>query len=56
MDRLILLRHGEAEAGSETGGDFGRRLTARGREASAAVASAIEAGFTKSKLYMTVPP
>jgi len=41
MDRLILLRHGEAEAGSETGGDFGRRLTARGREASAAVASAL---------------
>jgi phosphohistidine phosphatase len=41
MDRLILLRHGEAEAGSETGGDFGRRLTGRGREASAAVASAL---------------
>lgn len=41
MDRLILLRHGEAEAGSETGGDFGRRLTPRGREASAAVASAL---------------
>ena len=41
MDRLILLRHGEAEAGSETGGDFGRRLTGRGCEASAAVASAL---------------
>lgn len=41
MDRLILLRHGEAEAGSETGGDFGRRLTARGREACAAVASSL---------------
>ena len=41
MDRLILLRHGEAEAGSETGGDFGRRLTPRGREACAAVASAL---------------
>jgi phosphohistidine phosphatase len=41
MDRLILLRHGEAEAGSETGGDFGRRLTTRGREACATVAASL---------------
>lgn len=30
MDRLILLRHGQADPGSETGEDFDRRLTPRG--------------------------
>jgi phosphohistidine phosphatase len=35
MDRLILLRHGDAERDSETGEDFDRRLSARGREESA---------------------
>ena len=30
MDRLILLRHGQAEPGSETGEDFDRRLAPHG--------------------------
>eukprot|EP01035_Chromulina_nebulosa_P004543 gene4543-6216_t len=30
MDRLILLRHGQADAGSETGDDFDRRLAPHG--------------------------
>lgn len=30
MDRLILLRHGKAEADSESGEDFDRRLAPRG--------------------------
>jgi phosphohistidine phosphatase len=30
MDRLILLRHGQADAGSETGDDFDRRLASHG--------------------------
>jgi len=35
MDRLILLRHGDAERDSESGDDFDRRLSGRGREESA---------------------
>lgn len=35
MDRLILLRHGDAERDSESGDDFDRRLSDRGREESA---------------------
>lgn len=35
MQRLILLRHGDAERDSETGDDFDRRLSDRGREESA---------------------
>ncbi len=30
MDRLILLRHGQADPGSETGDDFDRRLAPHG--------------------------
>jgi phosphohistidine phosphatase len=30
MDRLILLRHGQADAGSESGDDFDRRLAPHG--------------------------
>jgi len=32
MDRLILMRHGQAERHAATGGDFERSLTLRGRE------------------------
>ncbi|HEX5378832.1 MAG TPA: histidine phosphatase family protein [Phenylobacterium sp.] len=32
MDRLILLRHGDAERDSPSGDDFDRRLSERGRE------------------------
>jgi phosphohistidine phosphatase len=35
MDRLILLRHGKAEADSESGDDFDRRLASRGVQESA---------------------
>jgi phosphohistidine phosphatase len=35
MDRLILLRHGKAEADSESGDDFDRRLAPRGVSESA---------------------
>ncbi|MBU4434325.1 MAG: histidine phosphatase family protein [Alphaproteobacteria bacterium] len=32
MDRLILMRHGQAERQAATGGDFERGLTPRGRD------------------------
>jgi phosphohistidine phosphatase len=32
MDRLILMRHGQAERQAATGGDFERGLTPKGRE------------------------
>ena len=37
MDRLILLRHGKAEADSASGDDFDRRLAPRGVEESAEI-------------------
>lgn len=37
MDRLILFRHGKAEAESSSGDDFDRRLAPRGIEESAAM-------------------
>jgi phosphohistidine phosphatase len=46
MDRLILLRHGKAEADAPTGQDFDRALTGRGRRDVELVARALaEAGF-----------
>ena len=45
MDRLILLRHGKAEADAPTGQDFDRALTGRGRRDVALVARELaEAG------------
>jgi phosphohistidine phosphatase len=41
MDRLILLRHGKAEADAPTGQDFDRALTGRGRRDVALVARAL---------------
>lgn len=47
MDRLILLRHGKAEADAPSGQDFDRALTDRGRRDTALVARALaEAGVT----------
>ncbi|MET0294273.1 MAG: histidine phosphatase family protein [Phenylobacterium sp.] len=47
MDRLILLRHGEAERQAPSGEDFDRRLTASGRrESQQAGESLAELGFT----------
>jgi phosphohistidine phosphatase len=46
MERLILLRHGKAEASAPSGVDFDRSLTERGRRDSAMVANALaDAGF-----------
>ena len=41
MDRLILLRHGEAERDSQSGEDFDRPLAARGQKESAATGEAL---------------
>ena len=41
MDRLILLRHGKAEAEAPTGQDFDRALTGRGGRDAALVARAL---------------
>jgi phosphohistidine phosphatase len=47
MDRLILLRHGKAEADAPTGQDFDRHLTGRGARDAALVARKLaEAGHT----------
>ncbi len=47
MDRLILLRHGKAQADAPSGQDFDRVLTARGRSDAALVARKLaDAGHT----------
>lgn len=43
MDRLILLRHGEAERRAPSGRDFDRALTAAGRAAAVTVGRALAA-------------
>ncbi|WP_340645954.1 histidine phosphatase family protein [Phenylobacterium sp.] len=46
MDRLILLRHGEAERDAPSGDDFDRRLARRGIAASAAMGETLaDLGF-----------
>lgn len=46
MDRLILLRHGQADPGSETGEDFDRRLAPHGIVESRAMGERLaEMGF-----------
>jgi len=46
MDRLILLRHGKAEADSVSGDDFDRRLAPRGiRESAEMAAQLADMGF-----------
>lgn len=46
MDRLILFRHGKAEADSDSGDDFDRRLAPRGERESAAMAAQLaDMGF-----------
>ena len=55
MDRLILLRHGKAEADSDTGEDFDRRLAPRGARESAEMATQLaEMGF-KPDLALVSP-
>ncbi len=55
MDRLILLRHGEAEADSASGRDFDRRLTARGARQSAATAERLAALGVAPNLALVSP-
>jgi phosphohistidine phosphatase len=55
MDRLILLRHGKAEADSVSGDDFDRRLAPRGiRESAEMAAQLADMGF-KPDLALVSP-
>jgi phosphohistidine phosphatase len=55
MDRLILLRHGKAEADSISGDDFDRRLAPRGiRESAQMAAQLADMGF-KPDLALVSP-
>ena len=43
MQHLIIMRHAKAEKDANSGEDFDRRLTARGREEASTVATALKA-------------
>lgn len=53
MRRLILLRHAKAEAARPGGGDFGRRLTGRGRRDAAAMGAVLAARKFAPDLALT---
>jgi len=55
MDRLILLRHGKAEADASTGQDFDRALTGRGRRDVALVARELAAAGQAPDLALVSP-
>ena len=55
MDRLILLRHGKAEADAPTGQDFDRALTDRGRRDAALVAQALAEADLAPDLALVSP-
>lgn len=55
MDRLILLRHGKAEANAASGKDFDRALTERGRQDTALVARALADAGLKPDLVLVSP-
>jgi phosphohistidine phosphatase len=55
MDRLILLRHGKAEADAPTGQDFDRALTGRGRRDVALVARELAEGGLGPDLALVSP-
>ena len=55
MDRLILLRHGKAEADASTGQDFDRALTGRGRRDVALVARELAGGGRAPDLALVSP-
>jgi phosphohistidine phosphatase len=55
MDRLILLRHGKAEADAPTGQDFDRALTGRGRRDVALVARELAAAGQAPDLALVSP-
>jgi phosphohistidine phosphatase len=55
MDRLILLRHGKAEAGAASGRDFDRPLTERGRRDAVIVAQALDQAGVRPDLVLVSP-
>jgi phosphohistidine phosphatase SixA len=55
MERLILLRHGKAEAGSTSGEDIDRPLTERGRRESALIAAAAVFDLTQRTFRLLTP-
>jgi phosphohistidine phosphatase len=55
MDRLILLRHGKAEADAPTGQDFDRALTSRGRHDVVLVARELAAAGRALDLALVSP-
>ena len=55
MDRLILLRHGKAEADAASGRDYDRPLTDRGRRDALAVAQALEQAGARPDLVLVSP-
>ena len=55
MDRLILLRHGKADADSASGRDFDRALTERGRRDAALVARNLAAAGLIPDLVLVSP-
>lgn len=55
MDRLILLRHGKAEADATSGRDIDRALTDRGRRDVVAVCQAMAAAGVEPDLVLVSP-
>ncbi len=55
MDRLILLRHGKAEADASSGKDFDRALTDRGRRDAVLVARALADAGLAPDLVLVSP-
>lgn len=55
MDRLILLRHGKAEADAPSGRDFDRALTSRGRRDALIVAEALDRAGVRPDLVLVSP-
>jgi phosphohistidine phosphatase len=55
MDRLILLRHGKAEADAPSGRDFDRALTDRGRRDAALIARILDEAGLAPDLVLVSP-
>lgn len=55
MDRLILLRHGEAQSHAESGRDLDRALTERGRRDAAAAGRALARARAEPELVLVSP-
>ena len=55
MYRLILLRHGKAEAGAASGKDFDRALTDRGRRDALIVAQTLDQAGVRPDLVLVSP-